>query len=171
MTKAKATEGAKGSNDRMVSLVLRQMSDGTTIVSRSSGSSRQKSSRAENAHQQRFQKAARYARWAAKVHPIYAQLSAGTRKTPYNLARSDWFNPPVIHEVRFTEDKIRVQASDNVTVTKVVITILDEQGKLLEAGEATRQEEDWWEYTPTIMGKTIIVEAWDLPGNVAKFVL
>jgi hypothetical protein len=42
-----------------------------------------------------------------------------------------------------------VEASDNVIVTTVVITILDGEG-------------DWWEYVPSTDGKLIRAEAWDL---------
>jgi hypothetical protein len=73
--------------------------------------------------------------------------------------------------MRLRENMIRVRASDNVLVTKVVITILDEEGRLLEAGEATRQEGDWWEYIPRTTGKILTAAAWDLPGNVTRFVL
>ncbi len=45
--------------------------------------------------------------------------------------------------------------------------ILDEQGKVVEKGEARRAEGDWWEYVPTAEGK-VIVEARDLAENVVK---
>jgi hypothetical protein len=171
MTKSKMSENVNGSSCRVGSLIYRQMPDGTTVVSRSPDYDGIKSMRGLGDHQQRLQGAARYARWAAKAQPIYAELVKGTLKTAYNLARSDWFHPPVIHEVRLGENQIRVQASDNVLVTKVVITALDEHGKLLEAGEATRQAGDWWAYVPKLPGKTLTVEAWDLAGNVTRFVL
>ena len=120
---------------------------------------------------QRLQKAASYARFAARAQPIYAELAKGTAKTAYSLALSDWFNPPVIHEARYRDNKILVRASDNILVTKVVVTTLDEQGRMLEAGEARRQAGDWWEYSSKLPGQTRIVEAWDLAGNVAKLVL
>lgn len=171
MTKSKMSEGVKGSSNQVGGLIYRQMPDGTTVVSRSPDYSGSKFTRGQRDHQQRLQGATRYARWAAKAQPIYAELAKGTTKTAYNLARSDWFHSPVIHEVRLRENKIHVQASDNVMVTKVVITALDEHGKLLEAGEATRQEGDWWKYVPKLPWKTLTVEAWDLAGNVTRFVL
>ena len=171
MTKSKMSEGVKGLSSRVGGLIYRQMPDGTTVVNKSPDYDGIKSSRGPRDHQQRLQGAARYARWAAKAQPIYAKLAKGTTKTAYNLARSDWFHAPVIHEVRLRENKIRVQASDNVMVTKVVITVRDEQGKLLEAGEAIRQEGDWWEYVPQLPGKTLTLEAWDLAGNMTRFVL
>lgn len=171
MIKSKMSEGVKGSSSRVGGLIYRQMPDGITVVNRTPDYSEIKSTRGQGDHQQRLQGAARYARWAAKAQPIYAELVKGTTKTAYNLARSDWFHPPVIHEVQLRGHKICVQASDNVMVMKVVITALDEHGKLLEAGEATRQEGNWWEYCPKLPGKTLTVEAWDLAGNVTRFVL
>jgi hypothetical protein len=171
MTKSKMSEGVKGLSSRVGGLIYRQMPDGTTVVSKSPDYSGIKSIREQGDHQQRLQGAVRYARWAAKAQPIYVELAKGTTKTAYNLARSDWLHPPVIHEVRLRENKIRVQASDNVMVTKVVITVRDEQSKLLDAGVAVRQEGDWWEYVLQFPGKTLTLEAWDLAGNVTRFVL
>ena len=171
MTKSKINEGVKESSSRVGGLIYHQLPDGTTIVNTAPDYGRIKSTRGPVDRQQRLQGAARYARWAAKAQTIYAELVKGTTKTAYNLARSDWFHPPVIHEVRLRKTNIRVQASDNVMVTKVVITTLDEHGRLLEAGEATRQEGDWWEYVPKLPGKTLTVEAWDLAGNVTRYVL
>src|SRR5215208_5281157 len=157
MMKTKSSETIKEFGNRPGGLIYRQMPDGTTVVSRTPDQSKFK--REPKEHQQRMQGAARYARWAAKA----------TKKTAFHLARSDWFHAPIIHEVRLRENLIRVQSSDNVMITKVVITVLDEQGRLLEAGEATRCESDWWEYILKAIGKTLTVEAWDLPGNVTRF--
>jgi len=64
-----------------------------------------------------------------------------------------------------------VEASDDVLVSRVQITILDNGGCVLAAGEATRREGDWWEFISPVIGKTVIAEARDLPGNVTKLVL
>jgi len=37
----------------------------------------------------------------------------------------------------------------------------------VEKGEGLRREDDWWEYVPNAEGK-VLVEAWDLAGNVVK---
>ena len=169
--KAKSSETVKEVGSRLGGLIYRQIPGGTTVVMKTPDQSKLKFKRQPKEHQQRLQGAARYARWAAKAQPIYADLAKATKKTAFHLARSDWFHAPVIHEVRLRENLIRVQASDNVMVTKVVITVLDEQGRLLEAGEATRCEGNWWEYILKATGKTLMVEAWDLPGNVTRFVL
>ena len=106
-----------------------------------------------------------YAREAAKSQPIYGDRAAGTIKSAYNFALSDWFNPPVIHTVERVGVYIRVQASDNVMVVKVQVTVLDGEGKVVEKKEAVQMEKDWWEVELVTEGK-ILAEAWDLAGNV-----
>jgi hypothetical protein len=64
-----------------------------------------------------------------------------------------------------------LEATDDVLVTPVQITVLDGEGCVLETGQAVRVEGDWWESASPAHGKTVIAEAWDLPGNVTKLVL
>jgi hypothetical protein len=148
-------------------LVFRQMRDGSTIVSTKPDFSHRVFSDGQLTHQSRFQEAASYARVAAKANPIYAELAKGTTKTAYNIALSDWFNPPVVHEIKRQNGRIRVNATDNVLVTRAFVTILDEEGKVKEKGEGIRGEDDWWEYVPAAEGR-VRVEAWDLAGNVVR---
>ena len=98
------------------------------------------------------------------------QIARGTTKNAYNVALSDWFNPPVIHRIKQRDRQIRVMASDNVMVTKVHVRILDEERNVLEEGEAEQRESGWWEYSSSMEG-TIEVIAWDLAGNRTKSVL
>jgi hypothetical protein len=62
---------------------------------------------------------------------------------------------------------IRIQASDDVMVTGVQVMILNEQGNLLEKGDARKGKGDWWEYMTTARGR-VVVEARDLAGNKVK---
>ena len=166
MAKVTTNELIKGLRGAIGGMVFRQMPDGSILVSAAPHyGRRRKFSKGQKDHQQRFREAASYARWAARVQPVYTELAKGTMKTPYNIALSDWFNPPVIHQVQRRDGRILVEANDNVLVTKVVITIVDLEGKILEKGEGTRQEGDWWEYIPSKAGKTVTAEAWDLAGN------
>ena len=66
---------------------------------------------------------------------------------------------------------IRVLAADDVRVAQVRIEISDETGAIVEAGEATKNYTQWWEYA--VQGamrgeRTVTVFASDLPGHVAK---
>jgi hypothetical protein len=163
----------------MGNLIFRQLPNGTTVVSqapaeknsRQKNRARLKRSPRQQAHNSHFQEASAYARQAAKVHPIYAELAAVTpMKTAYNFALSDWCRAPEIHRIERREGRVLVQASDNIMVAKVCVTIFDEAGEIVEMGEAVRQKEDWWEFASQAQGKTVQAEAWDLPGHVTRVV-
>ena len=110
----------------------------------------------------------------AGIHPLYAELAAGARSrwlSPYNFALADCLKPPVIHRIERVGGWIRVQASDNIRVDKVHVTVYAEDGSVLERGLALQAAENWWEYVTFTEGKRVMAEAWDLPGNRAHFLL
>jgi len=156
--------GIKGS---IGEVVFRVMPDGRTYVSGKPDFSSRKFSQGQKSHQSRFREAAAYARGAAKTQPIYARLAAGTAKSPYNWALADWFHPPVIDDIDRDGNLIRIHATDNVLVAKVVVSILDEEGNVVENGEAIKGEDDWWEFAANTEGK-VMAEAWDLARNRAR---
>ena len=67
--------------------------------------------------------------------------------------------------------RIRIEATDNIMVAKVFVTIFDEEGKILEMGDAIRQKGNWWKFATHIQGKKIRVQAWDLADNHTKMVV
>ena len=74
----------------------------------------------------------------------------------------------MIHEVSRRSRCIRIDASDNVHVARVRMTISDEEGNTLEQGEAARTFGDaWWKFETRTEGN-ILVEVWDLAGNAAR---
>jgi hypothetical protein len=107
----------------------------------------------------------------AYEHPIYAELAKGTWKSAYNFALSDWWHAHVIHQIKRQKGKILVDATDNIGVVRVWVTIRDEQGKAIETAEATRGRGNWWKFTPQTEGGSILAEAWDLPENRSSLVL
>ena len=152
-------------------LYFRRLRDGRTIVCAKQDFSRRKLSAGQAAHHERFKAAAAYAKAAAQTRPIYAQLAAGTMKTAYNVALSDWFHPPVIHRVEVREETVRIWASDDVLVAQVTVIILDEQGRVVQQGLAVLAQPDWWDFAPTppLRGRyKLVVEAQDLAGNVTR---
>ena len=164
---------------KLGNMIFRQMTNGDIVVSTAPAkkTGRQKKranlrrSEKQKAHNSRFKDAVWYARYAAKVHPIYAELAASEPAlTAYNVALADWWHAPVIHCIERGEGHIRVKASDDGMVTKVQVTVLDANGDALEQGEATQSRDDWWEFAAQAAGKTVIAEAWDLPGHMTKFV-
>ncbi len=50
------------------------------------------------------------------------------------------------------------------------VSVHDEKGKLLEAGDAKPVKKDWWEYIPKAKGR-ISASAWDIPGNKVRMEL
>lgn len=151
-------------------VVLRHMRDGSTVMADMPDFSNRKFGQEQKDHQSRFQQAVAYAKDAAQRYPIYAELAAGTLKNAYNVALSDWFNPPVIHKIERAQGCIRILASDNVMVARVQVTVLDEEGVIRERGEGVRGEGDWWEFVSNAEGQ-VSAEAWDLAGNKVSLVV
>jgi hypothetical protein len=141
--------------------------DGRTIISRKPNFSNRQFSEAQLKVQSRTRQAAAYAKVAAKENPIYAQKAKGTAMNAYNVAVRDWRRPPVIRGMDIDDDKIRVSAYDDVMVTRVRISVLDEAGQCLEQGEAELVMDVWWDYQTAHKGQ-VRVEAWDLAGNVTR---
>jgi hypothetical protein len=180
MTKVLFHGSIKGFRGRIGNLIFRQLPDGSTVVtqappkknSRQKKRAKLKRSAHQQAHNSRFQEASAYAKQAAKVHAVYADLAAVTpMKTAYNFALSDWWHAPVIHRIQRRKGCIRVEASDNIMVARVRVTILDEQGAVLEKGEATRTKGNWWKFPSHAAGTKIVAEAWDLAKNKAQLTL
>jgi hypothetical protein len=162
---------------RIGNLIFRQLPDGTTVVSeappketgRRKKRAKEKRSVRQKAHNESVKDAAAYWHWKGKEYPIYAELAAAAiMRTAYNFFISDWFHPPVIERVERLDGCIRVEATDNIRVAKVFVTVLDEENKLLEMGDAIRQEGDWWEFPSQVQGKTVKAEARDFAGNVTR---
>ena len=167
MAKVKNNNFTTGLSGKFGNIVFRQMKDGTTVVAAAPDFTDRVFSEAQLATQSRFQQASAYARAAARENPLYAQLAAGTSKTAYNVALSDWYHSPVIQQVTVQEGRIHVEATDNVLVSNVRLSISDEQGRTLEQGEAARISENLWEYKTAAVGD-VLVEAFDLAGNGAQ---
>ena len=174
MAKVVKKANVLGLSGSIGNLVFRQMPDGSMRVSAKPDFSKRVFSREQKDHQKRFKQAVAYAREAAKTQPIYAELAKGTTKNAYNIALSDWFNPPVIHSIQRKKGCIRVMASDNVMVTEVRVRIMDAEGNVLEEGQAEQvgpvRGPERWEYLPNVEG-SIEVTVRDLAGNEARAVL
>jgi hypothetical protein len=128
---------------------------------------------AQKDHRKHVSQVGPYASHLARTHPIYARLAAepdakGRWLSAYNFAFADCLKPPVIHQIERREGCIRVQASDNIGVTRVWVFVLDESGKSLDNGDATRADGDWWEYATQAEGKRVLAKAFDLPGNCTE---
>ena len=170
----------QGFSGKIGNLIFRTLPDGTTVVStapakktgRQKKRAKLKRSAAQNAHIEHFRDGVFYAKQAARILPVYQERADATPTwTAYNHAMHDWFHPPQIGCLAQEPGCILVEATDDVLVTRVKVTILDAEGCILEKGEAVRTEGDWWEFLSPAVGKTVIAEARDLPGNVTKLAL
>lgn len=134
-------------------------------------------SHAQKGQQGRLRDAALYAKSVIGREAIYTVMAAGTARTAYNVAISDWFHAPVIAAMDLScwtgraGEPIRIMALDDVMVKRVTVSISDEQGRLLERGEADPEDDEWWVYTTTqaVAGHPrVTAVAEDLPGNTTQ---
>lgn len=148
-------------------LYARTTKDGRTIISHKPDFGNRQFSEAQLNVQNRTKQAADYAKVACRENPIYAKKAVGTSKNAYNIAFRDWRRPPVIERIEWNDGKVRVRAHDDVMVTGVSVTILNEAGLPLERGEAELWMGVWWDYEAAHRGR-VLVEARDLAGNVTR---
>jgi len=126
------------------------------------------------AHQEAFRQAIAYAK-SARDEAIYITKSQGTTMNAFNAAVADWFNKPEVLEIDFSGwtgavgQTIRVQAQDDTFVSSVKVTIRNDNGLMVEQGNAVQADGLWWHYTTTTLAQsgifTITAEVEDLPGN------
>ena len=157
-------------------LIVRRRPDGTFIFSEPPTFKKDCWSPAQKDHRKHVSQVGPYASHLARTHPIYARLAAEPQAkerwlSAYNFAFADCMKPPVIHCIERREGCIRVEASDNIGVTRVRVFILDEAGTSLDDGDASLAEGNWWEFPAHADGRTILAQAWDLPGNMVEMVL
>ena len=127
-------------------------------------------------HQEAFKQAAAYAK-SARNEEVYVEKADGTPKSSYNVAVADWFHEPEILEIDINGwngqagQPIRIKAQDDIQVIKVSVVISDEQGTVLEQGNAAPENGLWWTYmtTASASGNSHIqATAQDLPGNITE---
>jgi hypothetical protein len=171
MAKVDFTEIFNSLRGKIGRLVFRRLPDGSIVVSSAPRGRKKKGTPGQKAYRRTFKERTQFAKWAAKEYPVYAQLAARRPMlSAYNMALSDSSHPPVIHRILRRDGRVLVQASDDVMVAKVNVSVSDEHGKLLEWLVAVRVEGEWWECTPRKEGR-IAAYAWDIPGNRARLEL
>jgi len=141
--------------------VIRKGRGGETIVSNMPSTSEGRQFNQDQLdHQETFRHAIRYAK-TVKNDDLYIKKAEGTKMTPFNAAVADFFREPTILEIDASEwqgragNEIWVEAVDDTLVTKVHVTISDQNGAMLEEGNAQRADGLWWTYTATT---TVLME-------------
>lgn len=158
-------------------LVLKRIRGGRTILCKKPtfGPDR-KFSNGQLDRQQAFREATDYA-GKMKRDPVYLAAAEGTTRTGYNVAMSDWLNPPQVLKIDLScwngvaGDLIRVRVQDDFRVAGVRVEIRSETGTVLEAGAATEAGASWWEYRtnqPLAGALIVTVFASDMPGHVTQ---
>jgi hypothetical protein len=155
-------------------LVLKRTRSGATILAKKPEFSKnRKFSPAQREHQERFRQAVAYAK-AAQANPIYVALAKKQKQPAYNVALADAMHPPRVIEIDASGysgqagDVIRVQAEDDVQVTRVQIAIYDARGRMVEEGDAVSDRVGrWWTYRTQVAGSGASVKALahDLAAN------
>jgi uncharacterized protein YegJ (DUF2314 family) len=121
-----------------------------------------------------------YWKKAVKGNPdllkAYTAVAVSPRNA-YNMAMKDYMSDPVIDKVTMNQLKtnhypiIHIRAKDVIGVRTVFVSIVDNDGKLLEKGEAIQNNTtDDWKYTCSVINNPIPelivgVAAYDFPGN------
>jgi hypothetical protein len=137
-----------------------------TYISKLPKKSTKPPSEAQLAQWERFKLAHAYAA-VAREEPVYAGLAAEHHQSAHHIAFTDWLNRPVIHGIERRGGQIDIHASDDVEVTKVHVTITNEQGVTLEQGSAILAQEGWWKYETEVPGD-VLIEVFDRAGNVTR---
>jgi hypothetical protein len=101
-------------------------------------------------------------------------------KSAYRLAVADYLKAPVIESVKVfdctgeAETTLFLIDVNKTGLAKITISIEDQNGNLVESGDASGHESlRTWYYqatTPNLFskGKSILVRAWDVPGKMAE---
>jgi hypothetical protein len=182
MAKSRNNVVTFGLSGKVGDLLVFSQRDGQTIVSktpvRSKGWSEQ-----QITHRRRFKSGIIYAKGAVtapETQEIYLSVAAKKKKAPFNVAVADFLSVPEIENVDLSNytgtpgDVIKVTASDDVMVKAVHISIINNDGSLVEEGDAIADVSGYvWTYTAVqdndnLNGDKIVVSVSDLPGNVVE---
>jgi hypothetical protein len=93
MAKIKLNPMINGLSGKVGNMIFRRLANGEVSVSLAPARSQAKPSESQTAHRQRFKQAAAYAKAALadpETRAYYEAAAAGSHKTPYNLALSDY---------------------------------------------------------------------------------
>lgn len=115
-----------------------------------------------------------------EVKALYAKSIDRRRRSAYNVALSDYLNPPVIHYIRAVGYNgaagsiITIKATDDFRVETVSVVIYSAKGMVIEKGDAARNKRKpfMWNYRTSVENHRvkacrIKVTAKDRPGNEA----
>jgi len=171
------TEGMSGKFGRKI--VFRVVK-GVTLATRRSNHERVFTEK-QLAHRERFRLAASYAK--AKMQDPVAKAEYRTMAgdeafaNAFSTAVKDYMVPPKIVSINVSDftgatgSIIPIKVSDNAKTIRIKVSILLNDGTVVESGDATlTRGDDAWKYITTqllssVAGSKIVVTAIDRPGN------
>ncbi len=179
MTKLKKNLFLQGASGMLGSQLVYRNVDGQTIVS-SRPVGRGMASEDQKRQNKRFKYATVYAKNAIAddvLGPIYSAATARLAriKSAYILAVTDYLRAPEIGDIILpggaAGSQVLVEAYEDPHLAKVAFDIIGEDESVIASGEATPTDNGiQWEFTLTHdipEGGSIVVRAYDLPGNVS----
>ncbi len=180
---AKATNAlTQGISGNVSGLQFRRGRDGSIIILNAPRATTKPASAAQQAQRDAFRAASAFGR-AVLADPAakadYAERINEKVGSAYQVAVQDKLTAPEFHAVYLDAyngrpaDVIRIEVSDDFTVTRVRVTIANPDGSVVESGDAVLQPGGLeWRYTATannasLLGDTFLLEAFDRAGNRA----
>jgi len=172
------THGLRG---QVGELFVFKLVNGKTIVAAPPHKSQNEPTEKQQKQRELFQEAAIYGKTVMVTPELKAlyETSVPEGGSVYKVALADFMNAPKIKEVDVSKyvgdigNTIRIRAIDDFMVKNVEVAITNEDGTLVEEGDAVKQGNGVdWLFTATVKNDTptgdkIVVRAYDLPGNVA----
>jgi hypothetical protein len=181
MAKSKNNVVTYGLSGKIGNLLIFRQRNGQTVVSGIPKRSKELSEK-QKQHHKHFQEAIIYAKTATADPDTKAayQSSAPKGLSAYNMAVADMLHAPDIESIDLSNyagqpgDTIRIVAKDDFLVKNVHVSIINEDGSLVEDGNATPDASCLsWTFTATkknenTTGDKIVITSSDLPGNTAQ---
>ena len=178
MTKVFLQPGLRGLSGGMGDWVY-QLRNGKTILGMKPINNSEPS-QAQLAHRERFRLATGYGKFVMSedaIRPLYEQVAAEKDVPVFALCVADFLNPPSIDSIDARDytgeigDPIQIVVSDDFGVTRVDVQLTDDdEGTIIETGQAVEIGSGHWTYTATqaaTAGITVQfqVTAMDRPGG------
>jgi len=157
--------------------------NGKTIVAAPPRKSHHEPTEKQLKQQEIFQEAVIYGKTVLvtpELRAIY-ETAIPEGRPVYQVTLADFLNAPKIKEVDVSNyvgdpgNTIKMHVTDDFMVKSVEVSITNEDGTLVEQGEAIKQSNGLdWLYTATVKndsptGDKIVVRASDIPGNITTW--
>jgi len=163
-------------------IVLRTGSNGKTILAKYPKKSNKPPSERQHEVRAKFKMAVHYAKKVTATPELSEVYRKKLKKgdSIFQLAKNDFLRNPKIEKIDYgfyygnKGDKILVTALDDFEVTRVIASINNKKGEIIEKGECAMNEMTGvWKYLTTvsladISGITIKATAFDNPGNTSE---